>query len=257
MKVLGIDIGGTKINTVLWDGRIVKTKLVLTPNSRDKFLKVLMTLLAEYSVDTFDAIAVGFAGVVDSKKKKILNAPNIKFLNNYDLAKFLGQFSKNVSIVNDADCALYAEMTSGVLQGKSNAVLVAFGTGIGAGLMIDGRLYQGSGFAGEVGATILDNGKTAEELIGGKKLKDFGVKGYKPVVKYGAQLLGNLINTLNPEVVVLSGGVVHKAPKNFLFDLKKEVKKYINAPTAKNTPLKLASHGVNAVAVGAIKMVNV
>ena len=105
------------------------------------------------------AIAVGAPGTVDPATSRVVSAPMIKGWTDFDLKRRLESSFPDVSlrIVNDINAAAIGEFASGVAKGIDNFVFASIRRGIGAGIFIDGRLYEGhSGFAGEMGKMVFD-----------------------------------------------------------------------------------------------------
>jgi predicted NBD/HSP70 family sugar kinase len=139
---------------------------------------------------------------------------------------------------------------------KKNFIVLTLGTGVGGGIIIDGKLYEGQGFGGEVGHIVLDNGKDFESLVGWKSTKELTRKAFgkellindlikmnnkkskeilnKLTIHIG-QGIGSLINVFDPEVVVLAGGV-RETGSVFLNMIKKQAKKYSVLP--RTTPIQ-------------------
>ncbi len=165
MKVLGFDIGGTKcaVITAEWDGSNIKllkkekcaTDSKLTPvQIIDKLIA-----LADGILDCKpDAIGISCGGPLDSKKGIIMSPPN---LTGWDNVKIVEQIEKHygvpVKLQNDANACAVAEWKFGAGKGANNMIFMTFGTGLGAGLILDGKLYCGTNDnAGEVGHIRLD-----------------------------------------------------------------------------------------------------
>lgn len=106
------------------------------------------------------AITVGVPGTVDPLTSKVVKAPMINGWTDYDLKKQLELQIPDVEIriVNDINAAAIGESAYGVAKGYDNFVFASIRRGIGAGIFIDGKLYQGSsGFAGEMGKMVFDS----------------------------------------------------------------------------------------------------
>lgn len=168
MNIIGIDIGGTKISACLGDekGKIKLSKRILTQplGGSKKGIKAMFDLvrevLKETHVDIKDVKAIGISspGPIDYKAGKMLNPPNLKGWENTELVKlFKEEFHKPVFMNNDANAAGLAEYEFGGCKGTPNLVYLTVSTGMGGGVIIDGKLLQGvSDTAGEVGHYVLD-----------------------------------------------------------------------------------------------------
>jgi glucokinase len=194
-----------------------------------------------FSLMAEDVKAIGVGSPGPLKNGIIQNPPNLPF-RNFNLKKYLEmQFKKRVVIENDAKCVAIAEANLGCR--KKNFIILTLGTGIGGGIIINGKLYKGDGNAGELGHIILDNGKDFESLWkekGGKIKELFENKEkekLKIVSKYLGQGIASLINVFDPEVVIIAGGVRENGNR-FLNMIKKEVKKYQIIP--RNVEIKFS-----------------
>lgn len=165
MKVLGFDIGGTKcaVITAEWDGSKIKllekekcpTEPNLTPTG---MIEKLITLADGILEDKPDAIGISCGGPLDSKKGVIMSPPNLPGWDNIPIVKQIEEhYGVPAKLQNDANACAVAEWKFGAGMGTKNMVFMTFGTGLGAGLIIDGKLYTGTNDnAGEVGHIGLD-----------------------------------------------------------------------------------------------------
>lgn len=227
-KVIAIDLGGTNLRAALVkDNKILKYIKKKTPKNKNDLLKEMVDSIFSLMTEDVKAIGVGSPGPL--KNGIIQNPPNLPF-KNFNLKKYLElQFKKRVVIENDAKCVALAELNLGCR--KKNFIILTLGTGIGGGIIINGRLYKGDGNAGELGHIILDNGKDFESLWKekGKKIKELFENKEKEKLQIASKYLGqgiaSLINVFDPEIVIIAGGVKETGNK-FLNMIKKEVKKY-------------------------------
>ena len=120
---------------------------------------MIKDLLADngFSLIDLGGIGIGIPGTVDSKLGLIVSAVNIG-CKNQDLIKEMSQyFNVPIAVGNDANVAALGEQRFGAGKGHENVVMVTLGTGIGGGIIIDGKLYEGNGGAGgEVGHQIIE-----------------------------------------------------------------------------------------------------
>lgn len=148
----GIDIGGTKCAVILGteDGQIVK-KVKFPTTSREDAMRQIFDSLD--LIDDFDAIGIPCGGPLDSKNGIILNPPNLKGWENYPIVKILkDRYHVPCYLCNDANAGALAEWQFGAGKGCNNMAFLTFGTGLGAGLILDGHLYSGTNdMAGEIG----------------------------------------------------------------------------------------------------------
>ena len=168
---LGIDLGGTKTLAAVIDvstGAVVSSARKRTRAERGQdFVTQRTTELATAALNAAQlpsdapliAIGVGAAGQIDRKAGIVVEAPNLG-VRNMNLASILGQqFNKPVSVGNDVEVAALGEYLYGAGQGYNNFVCMFVGTGIGSGIVQNGRLYTGlTGTAGEVGHMTIQAG---------------------------------------------------------------------------------------------------
>lgn len=158
---LGLDIGGTKIGMCVGtpDGRVLAS--VRFPNDPalkpEAMLARCTARLAELAAGVGGAsvLALGAAcpGPLDYRAGKFINPPNNPSWHGFALRDWLAaNFACPSAMMNDANAAAYAEWLWGAARGTRTAVFLTVSTGMGAGLIIDGRLYEGPlGLAGEIG----------------------------------------------------------------------------------------------------------
>ena len=148
----GIDIGGTKCAVVLGDerGRVLK-KLRLETSNCEETLKGIIA--AADSLGGFDAIGISCGGPLDEKRGIINSPPNLPGWDGVRITDMLTErYGVPCGIRNDANACALAEWRYGAGMGTENMVFMTFGTGLGVGLILNGRLYGGAtGNAGEIG----------------------------------------------------------------------------------------------------------
>ena len=151
-KVLAFDIGGTKIAyaTVDRNGKILNEVIRHpTPAAPGAAAKLLKTIIAQFE-DQIDAVAVSTAGTVDRTNSRITGSVG-NMPEGYMDTHFKALSAKPVVVENDANSAVWAEHVLGNAKGHDNVILLTLGTGVGVGIIADGRLLVGkSGAAGEV-----------------------------------------------------------------------------------------------------------
>ena len=263
--ILGFDVGGTKISTVLGDdtGKILGS--VRKPTVRhlgrkklaDDLINMGWKLLDDFGLKRPDDIGVVFAGLIDSEKGMVLSSPNILGLKNFAVNKVLeDEFGARAYLENDATAATIAERLFGSGKTVDNFVYITLSTGIGGGAFLNGKLYRGShGIAGELGhMVVMSNGPVCwcgrrgclEAIAGGRgiarrvsenitavnesqlfsklrpseidarKVFEFKRKGdmfsqliVEETIYYLAVGLVNIINILDPEVLIIGGGLAN------------------------------------------------
>ncbi len=149
---IGIDIGGMSAKVgVLENNEIIERIDVPVSNDMtadkivDDLIAVCKELILHYHVGS---IGIGVPGIITDGKITTANLP----FKDYALGEVLGNALKvPVKMDNDANCAALGEQIAGAGRGADNLILVTLGTGVGAGIIIDGKIYSGRGAAGEVG----------------------------------------------------------------------------------------------------------
>lgn len=295
-----IDVGGTKIAAGIVDecGRIVAS-LECPTDARLGFANALgrMTAMLRSSAQQAGAeikgIGVGCTGPVYPETGLI---GNVDFLPGWEGANLVEELSKafgvRVAIENDADAAALGEAFWGAGQGKRNILCVTVGTGIGAGIVVDGKLYRGvDGSHPELGHHVIDaSGPQCScgasgcweilasgpalaawfkanapenhpewQRITAKRVCELASAGDalgKKAVEREAYYLGlgiaNLITLFTPEVILLGGSVMCSLPL-FLDGIRKVVRQNCGLVPYERTELCLASLGPNTVLIGAAR----
>lgn len=152
---LGIDIGGTKCAVTLGDekGHVIKKERFLTATVKETIDNIIKyaSLLKEGN-EVF-SVGVSCGGPLDEEKGIILSPPNLPGWNEIHLKEMLEDALKvPCGVRNDANACAMAEFYFGAGRGTKNMVFMTFGTGLGAGLILNGKLYSGTnGNAGELG----------------------------------------------------------------------------------------------------------
>ncbi len=167
-KVIGIDVGGTNLRGALVsaDGKIINRRKTASDADRgiEAVIENLVKLIRNVSGgEHVSAVGFGIPGIIDFKEGIITQAPNICSVNNYpirnNLRARLGDTIK-VIVENDANCAAVGEWWMGAGKDAGSIVMITLGTGVGGGIVLDGKLWRGAdGFGGEVGhMTIYPDG---------------------------------------------------------------------------------------------------
>lgn len=161
-EAVGIDVGGTKINAlrVARDGEVLERKQAPTPAEDEEATLAAMIDIARATIsDDVLAIGVGAAGLIDASDGVMTFAPNLAWRNLPIAARMRETLELPVQVDNDANVAAYAEYRFGAGRGFRHMLLVAVGTGIGGGIISDGKLFRGAnGFAAEIGHFIVEPG---------------------------------------------------------------------------------------------------
>lgn len=167
MIYVGVDVGGMSIKIGLVDseGKIIISKSFATEQEKgfksmfartaDKIKEIINE--ADFSLLDLGGIGIGIPGTVDSKKGMIVSAVNIGCKNENLVEEMSQYFNVPIAVGNDANMAALGEQRFGAGKGHENVVMITLGTGIGGGIIIDGKLYEGNGGAGgEVGHQIIE-----------------------------------------------------------------------------------------------------
>lgn len=154
---VGIDLGGTSVKLGIIDdaGNIIAKQEASTPRQKyEETLDLFVELIQEtgISLKEIKGIGIGVPGFVDVEKGTIANLVNVGWKNvslKDDLEKKLGI---PVVVDNDANLAALGEVWQGAARGAKNIICITIGTGIGSGIIIDGKIYHGkNALAGEIG----------------------------------------------------------------------------------------------------------
>jgi len=313
--IVGVDLGGTNIvvGAMPEDGsreiafRSAPTRATEGAESVVERINqliedVITVTSAETGVsrDNFLGVGVGAPGPLDREKGLIITAPNLGWKNFPLRDRIQAGTQLRTTLDNDANCATMGEAWTGAAKGARNVIGVTIGTGIGGGIIIDGKLFHGSSdVAGEIGHMTIDStgrrcgcgnygcleayasgtaiAERAREALAGetdgvlmqmcegqmpKVTAQMVYKAAKAgdliaidVVRETARFLGAgigaLLNVLNPEVVVLAGGVVNAGEALFA-PLKAEVRRRAFAPAVEACRIVPGALGASAGVVGAV-----
>lgn len=166
MYYIGIDLGGTNISAGIVDenGNILVKASTPTMNGRaaediiDDMSGLCSKLMEELKLEVNDieSIGVGMPGTMDKKKGISIYANNL----NFDNVNVVEEMGKRINlpcyIENDANCAAIGENVCGVAYGSKNLIYITIGTGVGAGIIINGKVFDGSfGGGGEAGHMVI------------------------------------------------------------------------------------------------------
>jgi len=251
LAVVAVDLGGTQVRAaaILPDGTLVNRHSTPTPNTLGpravidataaEIDRVMRTTNAR-----FEAIGVSALGPVDIDHGLIRSAPTITDFDNVALGPELeDRFGLPVHLINDANAAALAEWTFGSGRGTRTFCYVTVSTGIGCGIIVDGRLLLGhEGHAGELGRTLIRDLEAGllplEDVASGSAIARAArtamtsqPNGSTPTARTVAEAaragderalaifdrastalgiqLGNLVRLINPETIALGGGVTH------------------------------------------------
>ncbi|MCI5910982.1 MAG: ROK family protein [Oscillospiraceae bacterium] len=164
---IGIDLGGTNIvagvvneNYEIISKASTKTNLPRPEKEiADDMAKMAVkaTTDAGLTMDDIEWIGIGTPGIANSETGIIEYSNNLGF-NNTPMVKYISEATgKQAFVENDANAAAYGEYVAGAAKGAKNAVCITLGTGVGGGIIVDGKIYAGSNFGGaEIGHTVIE-----------------------------------------------------------------------------------------------------
>lgn len=248
--ILSFDFGGSKIAAALVDGGtgkiagIKKLQISLSISGNeclDQIIDIGNNIIGQYPSDLIDAIGISFGGPVSTDGRTVIKSQHIKGWDNYPLADVIEEkFSIPVIVENDANAAAIGEWCYGAGKKNSPFVYLQMSTGIGSGIIFEGKIYNGQGLAGEIGHISLDrNGplckcgnqgclesysagwaldskaqKLLDESKGAKDLFGEYRKGNadaREIIRNSfwplAHVLNSMICLLDPAIITLGGGI--------------------------------------------------
>lgn len=274
-KILTIDIGATKINAgIVFENKILIFKNFKTDinSNKQKFLSDLDAIIGEFSLKEIKGIGISLAGQVDWLDNTVDISPFFKKgIKNFSFKKYLEKkYNLPVVIDNDGHCFALAEAVYGAGKKYQNVIGIAIGTDLGGGIIIDKKVYRGSqnitaefshfiidksskikcscGMTGHFASLASGSGmvklykeKNKKEISTQQIYRDYKNKDQKAIkiIQETTENLGigfaSLITILNPDVLILGGGLLKIKP---LFNLtKKQTIK--NLPFAKLKKVKI------------------
>jgi len=310
-RVLGVDIGGTKIavGIVDGDGRILaQTRKPMVGNgTAEAALQAVTEAIAalarteQIQAMPIQKIGICAPGPLDPRTGVILNPPNLPCWRNFPLAEEIArQFHMAVKLDNDANAAALAETRWGAARGCRFVFYATIGTGIGTGIVLDGRIYHGrTGSAGEGGhvsidyqgprcncgkrgciealasgtaigararaklaaqpapaSVLLDLAKGDASAVASEMVGQAYVAGdalAREVLQETAEALtawlGNIVDLLDPEVLVIGGGAAAML-KPFFGEIRNRLPARSVNPRASEIPLRMAHYGADAGIAG-------
>lgn len=230
MKRIGVDLGGTNIRVALVNGQGIQKKVTsLCPSNAENpetVLNKISDLIMEVLDPEVESIGIGVPSIVDIENGIVYDVVNIPCWKEVHLKNYLAERFPGVRIIvnNDANCFAAGECAYGKAKGYNNVVGLTLGTGTGAGIVIDGKLYNGDNVcAGEVGSLqYLDS--CYENYTSGAFFKLHGVdareaadkarKGDSRMVslwdEFGTHI-GSLVKVImlayDPQAIVIGGGM--------------------------------------------------
>ena len=244
-RAIGVDVGGTKIlaGVVGHDGDVARRDERPTPrSSEDDLIAELASVVEGLMADDVAAVGFGLPSTIDQRSGTAVSSVHIPIADVDIRSRMADRIGLPVAIENDANAAAIAEWKLGAGRGASHIVALTLGTGIGGGLILDGRPYRGSVGAGaELGHLVLSYGgppcgpgcsghghfetlasgtaadnaarrrfggdADARDLVAAASEGDAGAR--EDLAEIGRRLgagIASLVNIFNPELVILGGG---------------------------------------------------
>ncbi|HHC09192.1 MAG TPA: ROK family protein [Actinobacteria bacterium] len=157
MATIGVDLGGTKILALRCeDGTVVARHRTTTPRTPDGTVAAIHEAARALGLEGVEAVGVGIAGLVRWPEGSFAWGPHVAGSDLPLRIELEGTLGVPVVVDNDANVAALAEHRLGAAVGYRNVIMVTLGTGIGGGIVVDGRIYRGESFAGEWGHMLYD-----------------------------------------------------------------------------------------------------
>jgi glucokinase len=241
-----VDIGGSKVCAVTVDaqGEVLDREDGVTPDRATRAGAVedliVETVMMLFNRHRCCAVGAGAAGFVDGAQERVMFAPHLSWRDEPLAARLAGRLNLPVLVDNDANAALWAEHRFGAARDRSNVVLITLGTGIGGAVLVGGQVYRGrNGMAGEFGhMQVVPDGRPCEcgrtgcweQYCSGKALARFAreagselagpaltdaardgdpvaLGAFAEVGRWLGIGVANVVAALDPELVVIGGGV--------------------------------------------------
>jgi glucokinase len=302
--VFAVDLGGTHLRVALVDdtGSILTQTKQETPKGDTGECVVAALVDAARNWESHKqavvAASIMVPGAVDSDNAVVLQSPNLPSLVNYALkAELEKRLGWPVFLENDANAAAVGEMWVGAARGCRDVVSVTLGTGVGGGVILDGKLWRGShGSGGEIGHTTVDpfsglkckcgntgclelfasataivrmtreslssfpesrlkcDGLTAERVFeAGRAGDELALAVFKRFGMYLGIGLSNLINLIDPQIIVIAGGAVNGWDL-FAEEMYRQVEERAFRTISQQVKIARAECGDNAGLLGAARL---
>jgi fructokinase len=263
---LGVDLGGTKIEIAVFDeqGREIVRRRAPTPRAGydvalEEFSKLMLE--AEKQAGAPCKVGIGMPGTIHPRSGRVINAYNTPFNGRRLKQDLEAKLGREIRIANDANCFALSEAIDGAGAGKSVVFGAILGTGVGGGIVVRGEVLTGHhGIAGEWGHTPLpwmtreeypgpmcNCGRLGciEQLVSGPALaREKSARGEENALALYADRLARafslVINFLDPEVIVVGGGVSKES--RIYASVPEVLPRYVYAP-AVETLIVPAAHG--------------
>jgi glucokinase len=232
VKIIGIDLGGTKIRAGLL-AKVALIRVCETATRSQDAQQVIVDQICDLIDNLLDGevggIGVGVPAIVDTGTGVVYETAQIPSWQQVPLRTLLERRYGGVPVYvsNDSNCFAMAEFRFGNAQGFSDVAAVTIGSGLGVGLILGGRLYSGqNGGAGELGRIVYRDSRVTDYCSGKFFVREYGKTGAELLVRaragdaaaleaferFGWHLgkgLSMLVHMVDPQLIVLGGGVAH------------------------------------------------
>jgi glucokinase len=280
--VLGIDIGGTRIKAVVvqGEGEVVARRIVPSADRVEALVATIASLVGEMAAGA-SAIGISAPGLASRDNRSISwMRGRMEAVEGLDWSSRL---NRHVWVLNDGHAAAVGENWLGAARGVAHAILLTLGTGVGGGIIVDGRVLQGaSGRAGHVGHITIDCRGTPD-IVGMPGSLEDAIGNHNIAARSGGRFtstaslleavsagdaaatrcwqtsirdlaigIASLINAFDPEVVVLGGGIAECGAALFA-PLQQQLDPVEWRPTGAGVPVVPAQLGEFAGAIGAAR----
>ena len=292
-QVVGIDIGGTKVKVVVTnlngDVSFERTFSSKAVRSKEDFYNLISNIIKSLNLEPNKilGIGIGVPGTVDSRNGFVSYMPAFE-LRNLPLKEDLQKMIEiPIFVGNDVTLNALGEMWKGAAKGHKNVLMISLGTGTGAGMIINGNLYEGSnGMAGEIGYMITDWSKeNSHDLPFGRLERWFSGYSFEKILEKNsskitvkdffelsdsdlnfskildeacehlALAISNAICLLNPDIVVIGGGIGYNQYERIIKRILPVLKNVTPREILEGLFFKKASLADLGVCLGAIYMV--
>lgn len=271
-NVIGVDLGGTKIVVARYDLKTFERQAEERVPTRGErgFIHVMddvFSVAAKLSDGKTKGIGVGVPGLIRQPEGVLVTAPNIPESAGVDLKKLAKKSKLPVFFENDANCFALAEAHLGAGKGKRVVVGITMGTGVGGGIVVDGKLFRGAhGYAAEVGHMLLKPGHppyrtedrrgSVEQFLSGTAMGHRCTQAENPqdylegevcsflqpqVFREVAWFVADLTYLLDPSIIIFGGGAGASLGRH-LDEVRKELPQWMLPNT---TPPELAAATVH------------
>jgi len=278
-RAIGVDLGGTKILAGVVDdaGRVHETEQRETPTgSQEELLDALEDAVRKLLTPGIVAVGFGIPARVNQRTGVALGAVNIPLHELRLREELASRLGLPVGIENDASAATLAEFVHGAGRGSTDLVMLTLGTGVGGGIVLDGRLYRGWAELGHI--VIIEDGEpcygacsgrghveaycsghaanaVARDVLGpGSSARDLVAQRHPALEGIGKHLgtaIGSLINIFDPQVVLIGGGFGVAAGELLFPAARAAILREALAPAGQEVRIALAELGAEAGLIGA------